>query len=41
MVANKDNSGAVITIPASAAIAPFSYRASLKFDSLGRLVITG
>lgn len=41
MVANENSTGAVITIPASAAIAPFFYRASLKLDSLGRLVITG
>ena len=41
MVANRDNTGAVITVLSSAAIGPFSYRASLKFDSLGRLVITG
>jgi len=41
MVANRLPTGAVITIPISAAIAPFSYRAGLKFDASGRLVIVG
>jgi hypothetical protein len=41
MVANRDNTGAVITVMSSTAISPFSYRAGLKFDSLGRLVIIG
>lgn len=41
MVVNRDSTGAVITVPASGATSPFSYRASLKFDAQGRLVITG
>lgn len=41
MVANRDSTGAVITIPLAQAVSPFSYRASLQFDALGRLVITG
>lgn len=41
MVVNRTSDGQVITVSAAAAIAPFSYRAGLKFDSLGRLVIVG
>jgi hypothetical protein len=41
MVANRLSTGEVITVPASLAVGPFTYRASLKFDSLGRLVIAG
>ena len=41
MVVNRTSDCSVIVVPASMAVAPFFYRASLKFDKLGRLVITG
>jgi hypothetical protein len=39
MVVNRNNTGAVITVASSGAVAPFSYIAGLKFDALGRLVV--
>lgn len=41
MLCPHDSNGNALLVRASVAIAPFVYYAGLKFDGLGRLVISG